>query len=100
MTPKVLVVVCDDDLAELLGADRSQRQRYAKAEPRLEEDRVDGAEIGASSAIAGPRSTAAPNVSPDRTRRRALLVASGVCRRQQATVVCALPSVVAGDAFG
>jgi hypothetical protein len=55
----------------------------AKAKAPLEEDRLDGAEKGASSAIAGPRnSTAAPNVSPDCTRRRAVLVASGVCRRQ------------------
>jgi hypothetical protein len=28
------------------------------------------------------RSTAAPNLSPDCTRRRAVIVASGVCRRQ------------------
>jgi hypothetical protein len=45
----------------------------AKAKARLEEDRLDGAEKGASSAIAGPRNiTAAPNVSPDCTRRRAV----------------------------
>ena len=69
--------------------ERERRRGYGlRTEPpwwktRPEEDRVDEAEKGASSAIAGPRSsTAAPSVSPDCTRRRAVLVALGVCRRQ------------------
>lgn len=60
---------------------------------RLEEDRVDGAEKGASSAIAGPSSsTAAPNVSPDCTRRRAVLVRRGYAGASRDRGVCSAVS--------
>jgi hypothetical protein len=69
MTPKVLVVVRDGDLAELLGADRSQRKGMRRRNRGLRRI-ASTADKGASTGIAGASSnTAAPKVRPNCARR-------------------------------